>query len=81
MFYQCTLLPAVDPHVHVEQVHEGDDASGEEAGPVDVVVHVVWINSNNYELFVFAVSREAFLPEICYIIHNQGHCCVGLIVS
>ena len=33
-------VPAVDAHVHVDQVGEGDDAGGEEAGPVDVVVHV-----------------------------------------
>ena len=33
-------MPAVDAHVHVDQVGEGDDAGGEEAGPVDVVVHV-----------------------------------------
>ena len=43
--FNVISLPAVDPHVHVGQVHEGDDARGEEAGPVDVVVHVVWINS------------------------------------
>ena len=39
-------VPAVDPHVHVGQVGEGDDASGEEPGPVDVVVHVVWVDPN-----------------------------------
>ena len=33
-------VPAVDAHVHVDQVGEGDDAGGEEPGPVDVVVHV-----------------------------------------
>ena len=48
----CTLLPAVNPHVHVDQVHEGDNASSEEAGPVDVVVHVVWINPLNYDSFI-----------------------------
>ena len=48
----CTLIPAVNPHVHVDQVHEGDNASSEEAGPVDVVVHVVWINPLNYDSFI-----------------------------
>ena len=33
-------VPAVDAHVHVDQVGEGDDAGGEEPGPVNVVVHV-----------------------------------------
>ena len=40
-------VPAVDAHVHVDQVGEGDDAGGEEPGPVDVVVHVVWVHTKH----------------------------------
>ena len=59
-FYQNILLPAVDPHVHVEQIHEGDDASSEEACPVDVVVHVVWINSKSKSDFFLHFLRKPF---------------------
>ena len=47
------LLLAVDPQVHVTQVNKGDYACSKQARPVDVVEHVVWINSLNYRFFVY----------------------------
>ena len=43
--------PEVDLHVDDDQVGEGDDASGEQPGPVDVVVHVGRVQSKTFSKF------------------------------
>lgn len=87
---QRILLPAVDSHVHIDQVHEWYYAGGQKAGPMNVVIHVVWINPvyvyNCPFAFVLGLARhrEEFnillLPEVCYIVHDKARCQVGLVV-
>ena len=53
--------PAVDLQVDDDQVGEGDDAGGEQPGPVDVVVHVVGVQS--IEITIKLVLKEMNYTE------------------
>ena len=60
--------PAVYLHVHEGQVGEGDDARGEEPRPVDVVVHVVGIQS---------IEEENIpLVQSIFIVNVRGENCL-----
>ena len=52
--------PGVDLLVDEDEVDEGNDAGGEESGPVDVVIHVVWINSKSKSDFFLHFLRKPF---------------------
>ena len=57
-------VPAVDAHVHVDQVGEGDDAGGEEPGPVDVVVHVGGVQPGQQILIIQHGSESFKMSDI-----------------
>ena len=51
--------PRVDPQVHVGKVGERNDARTEESGPVDIVVHVVWVHTKHNHQVCNQGLREA----------------------
>ena len=62
-------VPAVDAHVHVDQVGEGDDAGGEEPGPVNVVVHVGGVQPGQQIVIIWRypslLMSDIQCPQFC----------------